>query len=186
MLSKKDKIVSSTRWESELGEFRKGKDAFYQTREESPIPRDQRHLFNGLKYFAPNPSLRLETTLHKFDSPDMVTMSTSKGTEQRFHRIGYFDLNIGGWPVRIHAYKSAEREDNDVFVPFRDATSGKESYDSARYLDLEEKSDGNYVVDFNYAYNPYCAYSDDYICPLPPRENWLGTGIPAGEMKYHD
>jgi uncharacterized protein len=173
-------------WDSELGEFRKGKDAFYQASEDSPIPRDQRHLFLGLKYFVPDLKLRFETKLHRYESPDTVTMSTSKGTQQRFHRIGYFELEIAGGVLKVQAYKSAEREDSDVFVPFRDATSGKESYGSARYLDLEERADDNYVVDFNYSYNPYCAYSEDYICPLPPKENWLEVAIRAGEMKYHD
>ena len=176
----------SMSWESELSEFRKGKDAFYQASEDSPIPRDQRHLFLGLKYFVPEPKLRFETKLNKYERPDMVTMSTSKGTQQRFHRIGYFELKITDRTVKIQAYKSAERQDSDVFVPFRDVTSGKESYGSTRYLDLEERPDDNYVVDFNYAYNPYCAYSEDYICPLPPKENWLEVAIRAGEMKYHD
>ena len=173
-------------WESEIGEFRKGKDAFYQASEDSPIPRDQRYQFLGLKYFAPAHSLRFDTKLHRYNSPEIVTMSTSKGTQQRFHRIGYFELEIEGRTVKVQAYKSAEREDNDVFVPFKDATSGKDSYGSARYLDLEERPDDNYVVDFNYAYNPYCAYSDDYICPFPPKENWLEVAVRAGEMKYHD
>lgn len=173
-------------WESELSEFRKGKDAFYQASEDSPIPRDQRQLFLGLKYFIPDPRFRFETKLHKYESPNIVAMSTSKSTQQRFHRIGYFELEIGGRTMKIQVYKSAEREDSDVFVPFRDATSGIESYGSARYLDLEESLDDNYVVDFNYAYNPYCAYSEDYICPLPPNENWLEVAIRAGEMKYHD
>lgn len=83
-------------WESELDEFRKGKDAFYQASEDSPLPRDQRHLFLGLKYFVPEPKLRFETKLNKYEHPDMVTMSTSKDTQQRFHRIGYFELEIGG------------------------------------------------------------------------------------------
>ena len=173
-------------WESELEDFRKGKDGFYQTSEDSPIPRDQRHLFLGLKYFVPAPSFRFETKLERYEGPEIVTMSTSKGTLQRFHRIGFFQLEIESKTVKVQAYRSAEREDSEVFVPFRDMTSGKESYGSARYLDLEERPDENYVLDFNYAYNPYCAYSEDYICPLPPKENWLEAMIPAGEMKYHD
>ena len=139
-----------------------------------------------MKYFVLAPSLRFDTNLHRYDSPEIVMMSTSKGTPQRFHRIGYFELEIEDRTVKVQAYKSAEREDNDVFVPFRDATSGIDSYGSARYLDLEQRPDDDYVVDFNYAYNPYCAYSDDYICPLPPKENWLEVAIRAGEKKYHD
>jgi len=70
--------------------------------------------------------------------------------------------------------------------PLGTEPSGKESYGAARYLDIEETAeDDNYVIDINYAYNPYCAYSDDYVCPLPPKENWLEVKILAGEMNYH-
>ena len=71
-----------------------------------------------------------------------------------------------------------------LFVPFRDATSGKESYGAARYLDLEDEPSGEYVLDFNLAYNPYCAYSDDYVCPFPPKENWLTAPVRAGEKAF--
>ena len=113
-------------------------------------------------------------------------VSTSRGTRQIFNRVGYFELPIGGASIRVNAYQSAERDEPTLFVPFRDATSGNESYGAARYLDMEVEHDDEYAVDFNYAYNPYCAYSEDYVCPLPPRENWLGAPLRAGEMKYHD
>jgi len=173
-------------WDSTLQKSRQEKDAFYKTAEDSPIPHSERHHFQGLKYFPPDPKFRFETKLRRHDHPELVTMTTSKGTRNRYHRIGYFELEITGRKVRLQAYKSAEREDNDVFVPFKDTTSGKESYGSARYLDLEESRDDNYVIDFNYSYNPYCAYSEDYVCPFPPRENWLEIAVRAGEKKYHD
>ena len=120
--------------------------------------------------------------------PDIegVMMTTSKGTRRLYNRVGFFDLIIDGARVRIQAYQSAERDSPSLFIPFRDGTSGKESYASARYLDLEVEHNDEYAVDFNYAYNPYCAYSDDYVCPLPPQENWLRAAIRAGEKKYHD
>ena len=68
------------------------------------------------------------------------------------------------------------------FLPFRDATSGKETYGAGRYLDVPRGENGQVVVDFNYAYSPYCAYGDAYSCALPPRENWLTVPIEAGEM----
>ncbi len=98
--------------------------------------------------------------------------------------MGYFELLVDDQKVVLNAYQSAEREDPNLFIPFRDATSGVESYGAARYLDLEVAHNDRYSVDFNYAYNPYCAYSDAYVCPLPPRENWLGVPIRAGEKKY--
>ncbi len=71
-----------------------------------------------------------------------------------------------------------------LFIPFRDATSGKETYGAGRYLEVEVNPSGRYVLDFNLAYNPYCAYSDLYICPLPPGENWLRVEIRGGEKAH--
>ena len=173
-------------WRRALGRFREDKDEFFKTGEESPLPSGRRSSLQGLKYFAPDPAFRFEAGLHRHANPDGVVMTTSKGTRQLFNRVGYFELDVGGTHVRLHAYQSAERVDPTLFVPFRDKTSGNESYGAARYLDLEVQHDDRYAVDFNYAYNPYCAYSDDYVCPLPPQENWLQVPISAGEKKYHE
>ena len=113
-------------------------------------------------------------------------MVTSKGTRQLFNKVGYFDLVVNGKSVQLQAYQSAERQDPNLFVPFRDGTSGAETYPAARYLDLKVEHDDEYAVDFNYAYNPYCAYSEAYICPLPPPENRLSVPIRAGEKKYEE
>src|SRR5712692_3222938 len=172
-------------WISQVQEFRKGKDEFFATSHDSPLAHGKTGSFKGLRYFSPDPRYKILATLHRYDNPEKVTMTTSKGTRQQFHRLGYFEFDIDGKRVKLQAYKSAERESNELFIPFRDRTSGKESYGAARYLDIEENSDSKYVVDFNYAYNPYCAYSEDYVCPLPPRENWLEARILAGEMSYH-
>ena len=175
-----------TAWRRALTRFRSDKDDFFRAGDGTPLPADSRTSFTGLKYFDPDPSLRIEARLHRYPDPEGVMVSTSKGTRQLFNRVGYFDLAIGDGQVRLHAYQSAEREDPNLFVPFRDSTSGQESYGSARYLDMEVEHDDEYAVDFNYAYNPYCAYSEDYICPLPPQENWLRVSVRAGERKYHD
>lgn len=172
-------------WKRALLRHRKEKDEFFQLGHDSPLPISERAAFRGLKYSDPDPTLRFETTLHRYEGTDSVIMATSKGTRQLFNKVGYFEVTIGGSSVRLQAYQSAERADPSLFIPFRDATSGKESYGAARYIDLEVEHDDKYALDFNYAYNPYCAYSDDYVCPLPPRENWLTPEIRAGEMKYH-
>jgi uncharacterized protein (DUF1684 family) len=173
-------------WNARLVEFRKGKDEFFATGHDSPMAHTVGHSFKGLKYFGPDQKYRIATKLRRHDNPEKVTMITSKGTRQLFYRLGYFEFDIEGKRIRLQAYKSVERESNELFIPFKDGTSGRESYDAARYLDIEETPDESYLIDFNYAYNPYCAYSDDYICPLPPKENGLDIKIPAGEMKYHD
>jgi uncharacterized protein (DUF1684 family) len=173
-------------WRRALLRSREEKDEFFRGGVDSPLPASEQAAFQGLKYFDPAPDLRFETKLHRYDETDSVIMGTSKGTRQLFNKVGYFELTLDGRPVRLQAYQSAERVDPTIFVPFRDATSGIESYGAARYIDLEVEHNDEYALDFNYAYNPYCAYSDDYTCPLPPRENWLKAGIRAGEKKYHD
>ncbi|MDV3277794.1 MAG: DUF1684 domain-containing protein [Nitrososphaerales archaeon] len=173
-------------WRRALLRFRERKDEFFRSDHDSPLGHDGQGMFAGLKYFEPDPDFRLEAKLQRYPSPDSVIMATSKGTRQLFNKVGYFELSIDGQQVKLQAYQSAEREDANIFIPFRDATSGRDSYGAARYLDLQVEHDDQYAVDFNYAYNPYCAYSEDYICPLPPQENWLKVSIRAGEKKYHD
>ncbi len=173
-------------WARALARFRAEKDDFFRSSRESPLPSGDLPTFSGLNYFDPDPAHRHETTLRRYASPEAVVVATSKGTRQLFNRVGFFELTIDGTPVRVNAYQSAEREDPNLFIPFRDDTSGKESYGAARYLDMEVEHDDQYAVDFNYAYNPYCAYSEDYVCPLPPQENWLPVAIRAGEKKYHE
>jgi uncharacterized protein (DUF1684 family) len=173
-------------WRRALLRIREEKDEFFRLSYDSPLPDSERATFQGLKYFDPDPAFRFETNLHRYEGMESVVMITSKGTRQLFNKAGYFEVAIGGKPVRLQAYQSAERADPTLFVPFRDATSGKESYGAARYLDMEVEHNDEYALDFNYAYNPYCAYSEAYVCPLPPRENWLTVEIRAGEKKYHD
>jgi uncharacterized protein (DUF1684 family) len=173
-------------WARALARYREEKDHFFVASPDSPLPGSERHVFGGLRYFDPDPTLRFETKLQRHTNPEAVMVSTSRGTRQLYNRMGYFDLVMEGAPVRVHAYQSAERDDPSLFIPFRDATSGKESYGAARYLDFGVEHDDQYVVDFNYAYNPYCAYSEDYVCPLPPPENWLKVPVRAGERKYHE
>ena len=111
-------------------------------------------------------------------------METTKGEQQSFRRYGVVRFEVDGQPAQVTLYAS-ERDSHDLFLPFRDATSGKQSYGAGRYLDLHAHND-EVVVDFNYAYNPNCAYNPDWNCPLPPAENWLKVPIRAGEMKFLD
>ena len=173
-------------WKLALRRSRAQKNDLFLRHPDSPIPMDERESFKGLRYFDPDPALRFETKLVRHPGTESVIMATSKGTRQLFNKVGYFEVTVADRPTRLEAFQSAEREDPSIFVPFRDSTSGNESYGAARYIDLEVEHDDEYALDFNYAYNPYCAYSEAYTCPLPPRENWLSVPIRAGEMKYSD
>jgi len=173
-------------WRRALLRSREEKDEYYRQDQESPIPESQRGSFQGLNYFDPDPTFRFETKLRRYEGTESILMTTSKGSRKLYNKVGYFEVAVNGTSVRLPVYQSAERVDTHIFVPFRDATSGKESYGAARYIDLDVQHDDEYPLDFNYAYNPYCAYSDAYTCPLPPPENWLKVEVRAGEKKYHE
>jgi uncharacterized protein (DUF1684 family) len=173
-------------WRRGLLRFREAKDEFMRQSNDSPFSHGGQDGFQGLKYFEPDPAYRFVTKLVRFPTETSLMMTTTKGTRQLFNTVGRFDLVVDGQPVHLRAYQSAEGEEPSLFVPFRDTTSGNETYGSGRYLDMKVQHDDVYLLDFNYAYDPYCAYNDGYVCPLPPTENWLEVAIRAGEKKYHD
>lgn len=164
-----------------LADFRHQKDEFFGGNHHSPLPHELRHDFEGLKYFELNEGLELELEFHPED-PTAVEIGTSDGQVRTYYRAGKIKFEVDGEPVELTALRTPGHP--GFFLPFRDATSGKESYGAGRYLDLEDPVDGKLHVDFNLAYNPYCAYSDSYSCALPPHENWLTVPIAAGEKSY--
>jgi len=153
---------------------------------DSPIPHEERHDFKGLKYYPIDLGYRFRVKLNRFEKPEQITMGTSTGEVRSLLRVGYFEFPLDGKSVRLHAYGSGDPHDHSLFIPFRDKTSGKETYGAGRYIDLEEQPGDVYDLDFNLAYNPSCAYNPDYSCPLPPVENWLTVEIKAGEKKYRE
>lgn len=172
----------------EVREHRLWKDTSFKEGPQSPLPEPDRPQFRGLKYFAINPDLRLNVALKRFATPDTVYFMTNTGSERPVLRLGAFDFTVRGTPQRLVAFRMLDNPveaQPHLFVPFFDATSGGESYGGGRYLDLEGNVDGKYVLDFNLAYNPYCAYGRSYVCPLPPDENILTVEIRAGEKKWH-
>ena len=109
-------------------------------------------------------------------------MMTSTGTLQKYQRYGQFKFQVDGKEHTLQVYRDLEH--GHFFLPFIDATAGRETYETGRYLEIEGLPNGKNLVDFNYAYNPYCAYNDSWTCPIPPRENHLKARIEAGEKKY--
>lgn len=168
--------------------MRKDKDQFFRESHHSPIPESERPGFEGLSYLPYNGELIFDVGLKELHDQEEVVMATSvSGEESLYRKAGYFEFEVDGTIHRLHAYRSAHEHEagrQTLFIPFRDRTSGKETYGAGRYLDLELTPSGRYILDFNLAYNPYCAYSDRYVCPLPPRENWLQVEIRAGEKDY--
>jgi uncharacterized protein (DUF1684 family) len=163
---------------------RVGKDAWFKGSRSSPLPHEARHDFTGLPYFPVDPALRFEgLTLEPYagTEPSNFQIPTSDGQLRPAHRAGTFTFDIEGTPARLTAYVLDGGNEESLFVPFLDATSGFETYGAGRYLDLEPEHDGTYVLDLNLAYHPYCVYADSYSCPLTPAENRLPVRIEAGE-----
>jgi uncharacterized protein len=170
---------------TELEDFRAEKDAFFRIDPRSPLTPAQRTSFAGLSYLPETESLRIRAALDReVDRDERIEMPTTTGGVQVFTRAGVVRFEVDGESVQVTLF--ASDESLDLFVPFRDATSGKETYGAGRYLDVEPPGpDGIVELDFNLAYNPYCAYNPEYSCPIPPGENWLGVPIRAGERDFH-
>jgi uncharacterized protein (DUF1684 family) len=164
-----------------LQEFRGEKDEFFAHDGRAPLTPEQRRDFKGLSYFAENPALVIRAKVDRSVGPGEVRMQTSIGEEQVFRRFGVVHFQVDGAAAQVTLYATAGS--HELFVPFRDLTSGKETYGAGRYLDLHAHGD-EVTVDFNYAYNPNCAYNPDWNCPLPPGENWLNVPIRAGEKEF--
>lgn len=153
----------------------------YYLRRDPYSPIEDRQSFTGLNYYPPDPQYRYTLSLRPVE-PEPLTFQTSTGDERVYLKIGTVEFKVEGQPAQLAVYKSEEH--NDLFLPFRDATSGTETYGAGRYLEPAEIANGEILLDFNLAYNPYCAYSEAYSCPLPPLENWLKVAIQAGEKSY--
>lgn len=172
---------------------RQQKDAYFKRGGGSPIPPGERLRFAGLKYFPPDKAYRLRVKLDRSAEPERIVMPVSQGAERSMLEWGIFNFELNGAHIALAAYKPGdvppdELDEAGLFIPFRDATSGKETYGAGRYLDLEDEPEegGYYMLDFNLAYNPYCAYNEEYSCPLPPIKNWLKVPVRAGEKTYKE
>lgn len=166
-----------------LDDYRAAKDDFFREDRDSPLFTSQRERFTGLRYFPENPALRLRVPLDRSIDLGVFEIGTSMGDRQAYYRLGRVVFEIGGVSCELYLF-GREPDDRVAFVPFRDKTSGQETYGSGRYLEAEITADGHVELDFNYAYNPFCAYNENWSCPLPPMENWLLVRIEAGEMDF--
>jgi hypothetical protein len=143
--------------------------------------------YKGLTYYPIDLSCRYELPLTPNPRPDTVLILSTRGNQRRALRVGWFDFAVRGKACRLEVSRLLEPGvgENGYSVFFRDATTGKETYPVGRYLDPEPLADGRFVLDFNRAYNPACAISEHYNCPIPRRENVLKVAIRAGEKDSH-
>ncbi|MEA3457689.1 MAG: DUF1684 domain-containing protein [Candidatus Thermoplasmatota archaeon] len=167
---------------------RKEKDRFFKNHPQSPLPQNHKETFSGLSYYPVDPALQFILSLKEHENKETIRIEDSKGGIQSFLRWGQFTFQINDVPYVLQAYKS-NPNDSHLWIPFRDATNNKETYGAGRYIDLTEGNDtidNQWILDFNLAYNPFCAYSENYVCPFIPPENWLERPINAGEKLYNE
>ena len=143
------------------------------------------------RFFPINKTYNVSAYFERVFDTIGFTMPTSAGTVKYFYKYGRLDFMIDGKECLLYVYQGKELMQTEtykdyLFVPFTDATTGNESYGSGRYLEFYKKDiqGDSLQIDFNKAYNPYCAYATGYKCPIPPRENRLGLAIKAGEMNF--
>ena len=146
-----------------------------------PIPANRRDELLPLRYFPPDPKYAVPAQLRLSDTRPVVELPTSTGTLRRMQVVGTLAFTLNGQQLSLGALSPAGEPIRSLFVPFADLTTGKETYSAGRYLDIPPTATGIYTIDFNYAYNPTCAYNASYECPYPPPSNRLKVAIPAGE-----
>jgi len=171
-------------WKKRVDLIRAEKDKFFKYHPQSPLAITARQKFQGLNYYPPDPDYRFELPLHKHERTETLITEDTQGNERELLKWGEFRFKIKAKKCILQAYKNSPAEER-LFLPFRDVTSGKETYGAGRYLDLTPEHHktprGYWILDFNQAYNPWCAYSERYACPFVNPENWLQVEIRAGE-----
>ncbi|MFN2484014.1 MAG: DUF1684 domain-containing protein [Candidatus Limnocylindria bacterium] len=169
-----------------LERFRSARDQLFREHPQSAIPLSQRERFAGLVYFPHDPALRFAVELEPDPAPAPLELPRSGSGSMQFQRIGWVRFAVREQACRLAVYWVVGYA-GGIFIPFRDATSGREAYGGGRYVwdsikGADLGSDGRrLVLDFNYAYHPSCVYDGRWSCPLAPSENWLSAAISAGE-----
>ena len=162
----------------------------FKTAQWSPIPQDARANLTTLHYFPYDVSWRYSGPIHVYTQQDsMVIKGSKQGDLRPALRYGYFEFNREDKTHRLQIIKllpTRPGQQAHLFLGFWDTTSGETTYGGGRYIDIEENSANQYIIDFNYAYNPYCAYSHRYSCAVPPFENRLNIAVTAGEKNFKD
>ena len=175
------------RWKQCIESGRRAKDRSFASHPQSPVSPEDCGAFEGLAYYPPDPDYRFELPLHRHEEEEILEVADTAGQMRQLGRWAEFRFQVGHTRCVLQCYRSDPAEER-LFLPFKDHTSGKETYGAGRYLDLDPETDGTdeglWIVDFNQAYNPWCAYSDHYACPFVLPENWLDVPIRAGEKKY--
>ncbi|MGE3801981.1 MAG: DUF1684 domain-containing protein [Candidatus Kapaibacterium sp.] len=170
-------------WQERIIEGREEKDRMFAGKD-SPLPEEMRSGFSGLSYYPPDITYRVDVRFERFEEKEEVTIGTSTGKARQMSRVGRLHFVIGNDSLQLTAFESVPPH-GSLFIPFGDESNSIQTYAGGRYIDLSvDLLESTSQLDFNEAYNPYCAYSEAWSCPLVPRENYLPVPIQAGEKAY--
>ncbi len=154
----------------------------------SPLKKED---LKNLRFYDPDSTYRVEATVQRTPQAEPFDLPTYDGQKKSYVPYAVLTFHIQGKPHQLTVYRSLQLASlpqyrDYLFLPFKDATNGRETYGGGRYIDLRmgDIKEGKTVIDFNKAYNPSCAYSDGYACPIPPRDNHLAVAVEAGEKNY--
>ncbi|HOX82407.1 MAG TPA: DUF1684 domain-containing protein [Chryseolinea sp.] len=176
-----------TTYINKIKKEREEKDHFMKTSDESPF-RKKRDEFSALKYYPVNPQFKIVADLTPVKDKNVMVLATSDGKEERYIEYAYAEFDFNGLHNKLLILEMMEMgpSKGKLFLAFGDETSGDETYGAGRYIDVAKVMGSQTItLDFNNAYNPYCAYADEFSCPFPPAENLLKIAVTAGEKTYH-
>jgi len=172
---------------SKIEKLREEKDHYMRTASDSPFA-DSTTYFSGLQYYPVNFDYRINAHLIPVEQKKTVTLPTSDGKQKSYLEYAYAEFELKGVKNKLLILEIMDRGPYraTLFLSFADQTSAKETYGAGRYLDVKKTPGSTSItLDFNEAYNPYCAYNDNFSCPFPPQENILNISVEAGEKTYH-
>lgn len=165
----------------EIEVLRTEKNEEFKTSDESPLTDEQREVFTMLSYFPVSEKYKVSAKFQKNDHEQIIMMAITHGSERGYFVYGTAHFLLDGKELDLIVYKPVKILEDYLFIPFYDETSNDLSYGGGRYVEPEMKDNGTIEIDFNLAYNPYCAYNHAYRCPIPPHDNKLEVPIFAGE-----
>lgn len=180
-----DLIFNNSQYISVIHQQRKNKNLEFRGKD-SPLEEPLRRTFDSLSYFPANPDYKFLADLEVFEKPETIQMQMTGGDSEAYLKYGKATFEIKDKAYSLVLFQKLNQEQPQLFVPFTDKTNGFETYGGGRFLDLPMPGTNSSAieVDFNKAYNPFCAYNHEYSCPVPPAENRLPIPIPAGEKTF--
>ena len=172
-------------YQSNMQKERNEKNEEFKNGDDSPLTEEEKIAFEGLNYYPINRRYVVEAQFMANPLKETIRLSYSDGSEKLYLKYGTATFTLDGIEQNLMILKPTFYENEEyLFLPFYDETSAIETYGGGRYIDLDTDVKNTITIDFNLAYNPYCAYNGNYRCPIPPRENRITVPIEAGEKKF--